>query len=294
MRFGLLGLIGAGAAIAALVVTAHGADSEFARATISGGVSTVWRKGETTNLSPEAELRENDIVRVPEGSRLKVEYEDGSSISLVGPAALRFGPMDSQGRRVVLGSGAASEVVVKGTALEIQAPNPYDASMVLQDARGFARVNPGDRIVFQKTEGAFAKVWREGHYIDLGSAPWVLNVREEGSPREENLGEDVVRIVVGGVTIVIQPASEFSREWSTDGGLKLQYIGSGDSFGEVDIGQETSVYVYEGQSLGFDSNGDVTRFEGVAHLNRPLINPVPTDDPVENGADASPSFSRRR
>jgi hypothetical protein len=195
---------------------------------------------------------------------------------------------------VVLGSGAASEVVVKAVALEVQAPNPYDASMVLQNARGFARVNPGDRIVFQKAEGSFAKVWRMEHYIDLGTSPWVLNVRDGSSPREELVGEDTVRIVLGGVQIVISPASQFSRDWNSAGGLSLQFNGAGDSFGEVDVGDETSVYVYEGQGVGFDSNGDITRFEGVSHLNRPLFVPVPTDEPIENGADASPSLSRRR
>ena len=296
MRSGLRRLIGTAAAIAAVAATAHSAADEAARPRNTSGVSTIWRKGETTNVGSSTEFREGDIVRVSEGSRLTIEYDDESRISLVGPSSLRFGPMNSQGRRVVLGSGAASDVVVHGIALEIQAPNPHDASLVMQNARGMARVNPGDRIVFQRSVGDFGKVWRENRYIDLGTDPWTLNVRggATGDPREQDLGDDTVRIMLNGVEIVISPASQFSRTWTEDGGLSMTYQGAGDSFGEVDVGQETSVYVYEGQGIDFDSNGDITAFSGVSHLQRPLFTPVPQDDPTENGQNASPSFSRKR
>lgn len=296
MRSGLRRLIGAVALIAAFALTATGAGDDSARPRDASGVSTLWRKGQTVNVSSSTEFREGDIIRVPEGSRLTTEFSDGASISLVGPSALRFGPMNALGRRVVLGSGAASEVIVHGIALEVQAPNPYDASLVLQNSRGFARVNPGDRIVFQRLDGEFAKVWREGHFITLGSAPWILNVRDGsvGNPHEKDLGDDSIRVMLNGVEIVIRPASQFSRQYSADGGLNLQFVGSGDSFGEVDVGEETSVYVYEGQRMGFDSSGDITLFEGVSHLQRPLFEPAPQDDPIENAADASPSFSHKR
>jgi len=295
MRSGLRGLIGAGAVIAALLAAAHGAEEESAKPRNASGVSTVWRDGRTENVGSSTQFTQGDIVRVAEGSRLTVEYQDGASIALVGPAAMRFGQMDSQGRRVVLGSGAASEIVVRGIALEIQAPNPYDASVVLQNARGFARVSPGDRIMFQRMGGSFGKVWRENHYTELGSAPWVLNIRDGGriENREHIVGDDVVSVVVGGVTITFQPASQFERSYGDDGSLSLNYKGA-EGFGQVDVGDETSMYTFEGQSVGFDKNGDITAFSGVSHLNRPLFDPIQTDDPVENAADTSPSRSRRR
>lgn len=296
MRSGLLGLIATGAVLLALAVSTQGAEDETAGPRDASGVSTVWRAGKTTNVDATTKFSEGDIIRVAEGSRLTVAFEDDASIALVGPAALRFGPMTRIGRRVVLGSGAASEVVVNRIALEIQAPNPYDASLVLQNARGFARVSPGDRIVFQRTEGSFTKVWYENHYTELGAEPWVLNIRDGHvvTQREQIVGDDTVRMVVGGVEITIHPASQFSRSWSDDGALALAYKGSGDSFGEVEVGDETSMYVFEGQGVGFDSNGDVTQFQGVSHLYRPLFERVPQDDPVENAANASPSLSRRR
>jgi hypothetical protein len=317
MRSGLRRLIGAAAVIAALAATARSAADDTARPRSTSGVSTVWRKGETTNVGAGTEFREGDIVRVPEGSRLTIAYDDDSSIALVGPSALRFGQIDSQGRRVVLGSGAASEVVVHRIALEIQAPNPYDASLVMQNSRGFARVSPGDRIVFQRAEGDFGKVWRGNRYINLGTSPWVLNVRDGArvNQRERDLGDDSMEIMINGVKITIRPASQFTRTYSEDGGLSLSFQapgdslgemdgrsfsngapsqGAGESFGEVDIGQETSVYVYPGQGVGLDANGDITRFEGVSHLQRPLFEIAPQDDPIENAADGSPSLSRRR
>ena len=295
MLNGLRGLAGTGAAIAVLLAAAHGAEEESAKPRNTSGVSTVWRDGKTTNVGSSTQFTQGDIVRLAEGSRLTVEYQDGASISLVGPAAMRFGQMDSQGRRVVLGSGAASEVDVKGIALEIQAPNPYDASVVLQNAKGFARVSPGDRIVFQRMGGSFGKVWRENHYIELGSEPWTLNIRDGGrlDHRERIVGDDVVEVTVGGVTVTFQPASQYQRTWNDDGSLGLSYKGA-EGFGQVDVGDETSMYVFEGQSIAFDKNGDITEFSGTSHLNRPLFTPIQNDDPVENAADASPSLSRRR
>ena len=297
MPSGLRGLIGTGMAILALAAAATGAQEDRARPSNVSGVATIWREGQTTNVSAGSEFSEGDIIRVAEGSRMTVGFSDDSSISLVGPAALRFGPMNAQGRRVVLGSGAASEIVAGAIALEVQAPNPYDASLVLQNASGFARVSPGDRIVFQRTDGAFTKVWHENRYTELGSSAWVLNIRDGGrviTGREQVVGEDAVRVVVNGVSIVFRPASQFERSWSEDGALSLSYQASAEGFGQVDVGDETSVYVYPGQGVGIDSNGDISRFQGVSHLYRPLYERVPMDDPVENAADASPALSRRR
>src|SRR6185503_3414466 len=106
------------------------------------------------------------------------DFADGASITLADTAILAFGEMTPKGRRVELVSGSITDATARGVALEIQAPNASEPSMVLQNAIGFARVAPGDRIVFQKKEGIYAKVWRNKQSTDLGENSWVLNVRD--------------------------------------------------------------------------------------------------------------------
>jgi hypothetical protein len=216
--------------------------------------------------------------------------------------------MDGKGRRIILASGAISDATVRGVALEIQAPKPYDASFVLQNARGFARVNPGDRIVFQKIEGDFAKVWRGGKWTDVGDTAWALNVRDGtvgpgparpaarkgATTKPVALPNGSRQLTVNGTGVNYYLGEHFAEEWTEGGGLRLTFQGPEDEFGVVTVGQETTLYLSRGQSVEFDGSGDIVRFDGVTHLYQPVFDAIFETDPIEQAVDASPSRSGSR
>jgi hypothetical protein len=293
-------------ALAVTAAVASGAAGESAKARNSAGTSTITHAGQTSKVTDSTKIEEGDIIRVPADARMTIEYADGSTMTVVGPASMRQGENTPKGRRLVLASGTISEATIYGVAVEIQAPNPYDASMVLQNARGFGRVNPGDRITFEKLEGNFAKVWRDNKYTDLGANSWTLNTRDgtvtsgpptaarRGPSKEQPAGTDGVKVTLNGREIVFHPASSFTRETTAEGGLNLTYNGAADSFGVVEVGLETTMFVAPGQSVDFDANGDVTRSDGISQGYNRLFAPFLWDEPIENAIDASPQFPHDR
>jgi hypothetical protein len=318
MKSGLRGVLVLVALVLASALGAPPANAgavEVAKARSTAGTSVVTRGGKSENVSSSTQFQEGDTLRVPAGATLTVEFGDQSSLTLVGPANLRFGPMSADGRRVVLGSGVISEVTVLGVALEIQAPDPYDTSFVLQNARGFARVNPGDKVVFQKLEGQYARVWRGGQSSDLGESAWLLNVRDNtvspssttihapeapsnevvGAPiSEQKVGPDTAKVVIGQHVIAFHPEQYFKRTPRPNGGLTLTFLSKDVEWGIVEIGFDTTLYLADGQSVTFDEYGNVTNFDGIAHIYHPLDDAIYSDEPIENAADASPSLTRVR
>jgi hypothetical protein len=312
MRCRVSRLFAAVLAIAVTAAAATAASPEVAKARTSSGNSMITHAGQTAKVGDSTQFAEGDIIRVPADSRLTVEYGDGSSLAIVGPAAMRFGEITPKGRRLVLASGTISEATIYGIAVEIQAPNPYDASMVLQNARGFARVSPGDRITFEKLEGNFAKVWRDNKYTELGANSWTLNARDGsvtsgppgagtarsgrpvGTGKEQQLPNDTVRVIVGEREVVFHPASSFGREVTNGGGLKRSFQGAADAWGVVEVGLETTLFLAPGQSVEFAGSGDIIRFDGISHEYGRLFAPIMWDEPIENAIDASPEYGRSR
>lgn len=286
---------------------------EVAKARPTAGNSSVTRDGKTTKVGSTTQFQEGDVLRLEtDVPLLTVEFGDGSSMALVGPAVVRFGEMTPKGRRVVLASGVVSKATVLGIALEIQAPSPYDASMVLQNSTGFARVNPGDRIDFQKLDGDYAKAYQSGQETDLvPDSPWLLNVRSGTvtagpQPRqsgasdpskpspfiEKALPNDYAKITNGRKAFVFHPASAFTRERTSEGGVRLCFQGAANEWGVVEIGLETTLFLAKGQCVEFDAYGNIVRFDGISHIYQPLLDAIMNDEPVDDATDASPIFRR--
>jgi hypothetical protein len=307
--------------LALFAVAASAGAVEVAKSGTASGTSTITRGGKATDVGPGTQFQEKDVVRVDSGARLTIEFADhGSSITMVGPATLLIAQMNSTGRRVVLVSGVITEATVGGIALEIQAPNPNDVSLVLQNARAQARVNPNDKIVFHKLEGVYAKVWRNGKDTDLGDSPWQLDVRRgvvsvepppppaptrtSGAPTagrsgkqpfiEKSMDHDHAVITDGNKAIVFHPASRFTRERTAEGGFRICFQGGDDEFGEVEIGRETTIFLGNGQCIEFDGDGNVIRSDGIVHEYRPLFDAIYSADPISDATDASPTLTHHR
>jgi len=318
MRSRLRRFVWAALTLSVLATIALAGAVEVAKPGTSTGTSTVARGGKTSNVGSTTQFQEGDVVRVPAEGRLTIEFADGAHVTLIGPATFDVLEMNAKGRRVMLVSGVISEAQAHGVALEIQAGDPNDASMVLQNARGFARVNPGDKIVFQKLEGKYGKAWRDGKDTDLGDQPWQISVRPgvaaEGIPNrepikwdysggivpgkppfvEKAMDHDGAMITNGIKAIVFHPASAFTRERTTEGGFRICFQGADDAFGVVEIGRETTLFLAKGECIDFDADGRIIRFSGIAHEYRPLFDTIYDADPVQDATDASPSFSRHR
>lgn len=246
------------------------------------------------------------VIRLADASaRATIEFAGGAALDLVGPAVLQIVELSDKGNRVMLVSGVVSEARVGGVALEIQ--TPYDASLVLQNATGFARVSSRDRVTFQRKDGEYARVHQASAAYDLKSSPWTLNLREptatgpapapevvRGPAVLEQMSGDRARTRLGSRTVVIEPASKFKKTDLPNGGVRFCFQADGSEFGVVYVGTDTVLFLGNGECVDFDGNGHVTRFDGISHIYHPLDEQLPYDEPVENAADASISRSSRR
>lgn len=262
------------------------------------GRATLDSAGESARVNAGTRFKAGDVVRVASGSRLSVVFDDQATMALVGPAELQFIEINKDARRVLLRSGVVSEAYMQGVAAEIA--TPYDGSLVLQNATGFARVRLGDRVSFQKLDGDLAQVFHQGRLQPLDGG-WTLNVRsgelETGAMANAAGAEGDVaglrRIVLGGRQIAWGPPDDFRFEQDARG-TRLTYLG--DDYGVVKVGPHSTVFFLStGDTIEFDENGNVTRFTGVTHIYHPLNGALPDyEEPVENSADASVSGPGRR
>ncbi|MCE9636416.1 MAG: hypothetical protein K8T90_11990 [Planctomycetes bacterium] len=115
------------------------------------------------------------VVRLRDAAaRATLNFADGSSVQVVGPAVIQVVEVGGSGNRLQLVSGVISEARVGAVALEIQ--TPYDTSLVLQNASASARVAPRQSVSFQRISGEFAKVYRGGSATELTSTAWSIDV----------------------------------------------------------------------------------------------------------------------
>jgi hypothetical protein len=85
--------------------------------------------------------------------------------------------------------------------------------------------------------------------------------------------------------IAYRPADEFIVENTPGGGAKLTF--DGNDFGIVTVGRDTNLFLWLGDYVEFDSNGQVVAFTGVSHLYDSLSTFFMWDNPVENTSDVS-------
>jgi opacity protein-like surface antigen len=321
MKTGLRRIAAALCAVA-LAAAAVAAGSEVAKARQTTGTSTVTHAGQTSNVSSSTQFQQGDVVRVPQDGRLTVEFADGSSIAMVGPATLSFGEMSGQGRHVRLASGVITEAVVRGVALEIQGPDAYDASFILQNATGYARVAPGDKIVFQRKESAaanaYAKLWRGNRLADVGMDAWTLNLREGPAPAGGVAKPQGPKLSpgwtahftvhpwpdhpAGGVItfqglrrVYFSPVKQFKGEDTELGGLRLTFIASAqEEWGVVQV-LGTRLFLADGDWVEFDADGElIAKSPGViTRVDTGLFDAIQSEESVRDATDASPTTIRR-
>ena len=244
-------------------------------------------------VTPDTKLEQGQVVEVAAGGRMTIRTADGAEVDLVGPAKLMLGLLNSDGNRFQLQSGYIASAYVRGTALGIQ--SPYGSELVLQNATARARVVPGDKVVFDRVEGAYLKVYQDGKGEDLAGT-WTQDLRSGAAAGpvegDDPLQGDMKRIKLGERYVTYSPASEFSAEDRPEGGTRLTYNGS--DYGRIDVGVGTVLFLAPGEHVDFDANGDITSFNGISHVYDPIDAFSFYDEPIENAADASIADPRRR
>lgn len=294
-------------AVAALPSAAGAADAPTAAIRTSGN-ATAGAERALKPVGTNGTVRAGDLVVLGGASDFAfVDFGGGTSVSLVGPATLRIVEITPVGTRVRLESGAISEVSAGAVAIEVQ--TPAGPSLVLQNATGSARMAAQDKVVLEKRSGVFGRVYNGGTGQDLGASPWVMNLRtgaagamESTGPRVartpavrgkvENLPGDRARILLGDRVITWEPASGFCPTEGADGGIKLCFCSKGEEWGVVYVGTDTVLFLAKDQCVTFDAQGGVTSFDGIVHMYHPFEENW--DEPVENAADASVSYTSRR
>jgi hypothetical protein len=315
-----------GFALTLVAAAALAAAAETAKARQISGISTFTHGGQSANVSGSTQFQEKDVVRVPPDGRLTVEFADGSYITIVGPATLSFGALNGDGRHVRLASGVITEANVRGVALEIQGPDGVDASLILQNAVGYARVVPGDRIIFQKKEGgagnAYAKLWRGQKLTDVGESAWTLSVRDNvvsappAGPAKSAAQKVAAKwtasfpihewkdhpsggmLVFGGLRAVyFTPVKQFNGADTERGGVRLTFVASAgpDEWGLVQV-LGTRMFLADGDWVEFDGDGElIAKSPGViTRVDTGLFDAVLTDESVKDATDASATVIRNR
>src|SRR2546423_15581895 len=109
MKVVLRRVVAATLGLSLVAAVAIGGAVEVAKARPGSGTSSVVHAGRSSDIGASTQFQEGDTITVPTDGTLVVEFGDGSSIELVGPASMRFLQMSPTGRRVVLLSGVVSE-----------------------------------------------------------------------------------------------------------------------------------------------------------------------------------------
>ncbi|MCG3134391.1 MAG: hypothetical protein HMLKMBBP_01697 [Planctomycetes bacterium] len=289
------------ACAAALFATPADA-AERAAAVRGAGNATAGPAGQQKKVGAGASVKAGEVVVLAGAAdSATIDFGGGASVSLVGPATLRIVEISDVGIRVRLENGAASQAVAGPIAMEVQ--TPAGPSLVLQNATGFARMAPQDKVLFERRGGELAKVWDGARFEDLSGKPWVLNLRTgsatEAAPKSDavrgkivQLPGDRARVLLGSRVITWEPASGFCPKEMPDGGIQLCFCAKNEEWGVVYVGTDTVLFLAKDQCVTFDANGNVTAFDGIVHVYHPLEENW--DEPVENAADASVSYSSRR
>lgn len=138
------------------------------------GTANLQVRGNVKVEPPGATGRAGTILRVKDAaSSARVTFADGGFVEVSGPDAIvRIVSLASDGNRIQLIRGTITEASVGAVALEIQ--TPLDASLVLQNAKATARMDPKQGVTFRRLSGEFARVYSAGGSSELGAAAWTL------------------------------------------------------------------------------------------------------------------------
>jgi hypothetical protein len=307
----LPGCIAAALTILTVLCVATPAGAATKVAELEGSVMVQSGKaGPANEVGADTTFSSGDVITCTPDSRIQVETESGTLLSIVGPAEVQLQSFGEGNTSVLLVSGLINVARAKGTML---VRTEYPVSLQITDSTGYAEVVSGDRMRFAALKGdgvVLDLVGEEPKPLAAGDLPYIIDLKKldlartplqpKGSaggpvsPTGEILPtQGAYRL--GQRTIRVYPPDRVRVERMSDGGLKLTGSGLGENeFARIEVGYEAVLYVTQDQYVVVDEYGNVDEFTGTSFITRPIDRRAFDYEPVKDAADSSPIRTRSR
>ncbi len=250
--------------------------------------------GAVSELANGATLSQGDSVSLGTGAMLSLEFADGATMVVTGPARFGLELVADYARTIRLYEGTISRLNVKDVTTGIVTPGGAFAAS--QNGAVFARAEPGPggqmRTTFTLREGAAKSGIRGGdvQVMSLG-APVVFDLEVPGaapSPATTAPAAGDGKVIELGMhDITYYPLGGVTVEKTADGGRKFTSTVAEGEYAMVVIDDDTTLYLAAGESAVLGPDGFVSRSDGVVHVYQPLSISSFFFDPVRDPAGSS-------
>jgi hypothetical protein len=274
-------------------------------------VTVTAASGKAMSMSPGAEnamdlvegsvVGQGDTLFLATGAHLTLEFDDGSTMDVSGPAQLVLSELSEYARTIDLTSGTINQFVVGEVTSGVR--TPYDSFAAVREGTIQVMVDTlGDdrtQITYKLLEGENAKVVDRREIQPLVGETVI--VREPGAETAMPTADlsmktvgDALSFVIGFNQISLIPKDGFTVTPTSEGGIIVECILPEGQFGTVSVNTETpfqqSYFLTKGDTIEFDAGGNVIRTSdgAIVHVFAVLNVRGNYDEAVADPTDASP------
>ena len=298
--------------VALLLVGLTGSDA-LASGKIASLDGSIMVQGGAADTAAAAEVgtevKPGQLVTVAADSKVRIAFDDGSELNIVGPAEVRVvsGGTGKAPLQILLLGGVINVARAGSDGLNIGTEYPVSLT-VASGSTGYAEVMAGDLLRFQSKKGDGVVLSHQGKTTPLvtGDLPKLFNLRRldlaknPADPDGDPMGtgqylpqRNVYRL--GRRTIRIYPHDNARVEKMSDGGLRITGIGLADNeYVRVEVGYEAILYLGAGDMAVLDRAGNVDEYTGTTMIGTPLDRAALEFEVIKDSADQSPLRSRIR
>ena len=261
-------------------------------------------------VTAETTFGAGDRLTCTADSNVKIAFDNGTLINLVGPAEAILVSITDEETRVSLVTGLVNLARARGAKLYLG--TEYSVYLTITESTGYAEVKPGQKMVFSNImgEGVTLSFLGEDHALKAGDLPYPINLTKlkldrtpsvtPAAPKTAVPTSDVImppsgQYLLGRRVIRIYPHGNVRGQRMSNGGLRLIGVGLGkNEFARIEVGYEAVLYVGEGDYVVLDQYGNVDEFTGTAFIDRPIERRSFDFEPIRDAADSSTIRTRTR
>jgi hypothetical protein len=266
--------------------------------------------GPAGTATADTKFGAGDRVTCMADSSVKITFDNGTILNLVGPAEAVIVSITGKETRICLVTGLINLARARGAKLYLG--TEYSVHLTVTESTGYAEVKPGKKMVFSsiKGDGVSLSFLGEDRPLKAGDLPYPINLTKlkldrtpsvipGGSkvavPTSEVIMPPSGQYLLGRRVIRIYPRGNVRGQRMSNGGLRLIGVGLGkNEFARIEIGYEAVLYVGEGDHVVLDQFGNVDEFTGTAFLDRPIERRSFEFEPIKDAADSSTIRTRTR
>jgi hypothetical protein len=239
-------------------------------------------------------VNQGETVTLEAGAELTLDFPDGSSMDVAGPASFKATLLTDAARTIDLLYGSINRLVVKDIVTGIR--TPFGSFVAAQNATVFVGIGetPDNyRSTFMLLEGEGANVVNGNQLMILTKdRPITLDTAREPAPLEPTAGSgeasttgDSAQLKIGDHTFLITPKDGFTIEPRPDGGFRI--VRTGEGTGLINVDDTTQFYMFQGDFMDIGPAGNVEIQSGVIHIYSPLDREGLYNEPISSPAAAS-------